>query len=409
MNILLGTHLADNSNLCTLLTSPNLRTNSMQHVYRLQNCGLNSRFLGSGLSFTDYITQTRTMLARVHTDADAQARIEGNAPFELRPQVRDGLSKTYHRGIVLTHGASDSPYHMQHLARFFQAQGWRVMGVLLPGHGTVPGDLLDMHWQEWASTVAYAADRLAVEVDELYLGGFSAGGTLSVRQSVRDERVLGLFLFAPALKISFRAKFANLHKLYSWVSPNAKWVDILPDRDLYKYESFSKNAAAQTYALIADTQAHLRRHTLTIPIFAAASLEDATVDAKTTFRFIVGAQHPASKLLLYAANPATVFKSPRVDTINSVMLERRILSSAHTAIVIAPEDPHYGITGHYANCLHYFMNDHASYVTCCNQPDEVWQGELTRQNLKAGILRRLMYNPHFTSLQESMQQFIANM
>ena len=381
----------------------------MQHPYRLQNCGLNSRFLGNGLSFTDYITQSRTMLAQVHADDYAQARIEGNAPFELWPQTQDGVRKPYHRGIVLTHGASDSPYHMRHLAKFFQEQGWRVMGVLLPGHGTVPGDLLDMHWQEWASTVAYATDQLAEEVDELYLGGFSAGGMLSVRQSVLDERVLGLFLFAPALKISFRAKFANLHKLYSWVSPNAKWVDILPDRDLYKYESFCKNAAAQTYALIADTQAHLRRRILNIPIFAAASMEDATVDTRTTFRFIVEAQHPASKLLLYSADPAAVSKSPRVETINSQMLERRILSSAHTSIVIAPEDPHYGIAGHYANCLHYFMNDHTSYETCCNQPDEVWLGELTKQNLDTGILRRLMYNPHFTSLQESMQRFIANL
>jgi esterase/lipase len=298
---------------------------------------------------------------------------------------------------------------MCHLAKFFQAQGWRVMGVLLPGHGTVPGDLLDMRWQEWASTVAYATDQLAEEVDELYLGGFSAGGMLSLRQSVRDERVQGLFLFAPALKISFRAKFANLHKLYSRVSPNAKWVDILPDRDLYKYESFCKNAAAQTYALIADTQAQLRRSILNIPIFAAASMEDATVDTRATFRFIVEAQHPASKLLLYAADPAAVSKSPRVETINSQMLERRILSSAHTAIVVAPEDPHYGVAGHYANCLHYFLNDHTSYEICCNQPNEAWLGELTKQNLNAGILRRLMYNPHFTSLQESMHRFIANL
>jgi esterase/lipase len=39
---------------------------------------------------------------------------------------------------------------MRHLADFFRQNGFRVMAVLLPGHGTQPGDLLDVTWQEWA-------------------------------------------------------------------------------------------------------------------------------------------------------------------------------------------------------------------------------------------------------------------
>lgn len=395
-------------NLCNLLPSYSFG-DPVQRPDRLQPSGLNSCFAGNGGTFAEYLAGMRAMLEQVHTGTTAQARIEGNAPFELHPQMRDGLRKPYRRGILLTHGLSESPYHLRHLAAFFQAQNFRVMAVLLPGHGTVPGDLLDVPWQEWVKTVAYGSERLAEEADELYLGGFSTGGALSIRQCLTDERVRGLFLFAPALKISSRARLANLHKLYSWLIPWAKWVKVLPDRDLYKYESLSKNAAAQTYALIADLRARLRRYPLNIPVFAAASMDDTTVDTGAMLEFIAAAPHPASRMVLYTTDPAAAAAWPKVEAVNSVLREQRILSSAHTAIVLPPEDSHYGIGGDYANCLHYYHNDSESYEICWTKPDSVWLGELTRQNLSVGILRRLMYNPHFAALKDSMRRFIDSL
>jgi len=89
---------------------------------------------------------------------------------------------------------------MRHLAALFQANGFRVMAVLLPGHGTQPGDLLDTRWQEWARTIAYGTDRLAAEADEVYLAGYSAGAALSIYQSLQDKRVRGLFCFLRRLR-----------------------------------------------------------------------------------------------------------------------------------------------------------------------------------------------------------------
>ena len=372
---------------------------------RLQPSGHNSRFAFGGDSFVDYIEAMRGMLAQVHRGADASERIDGNAPFELSPQTGGHCR----RGILLMHGLLDSPYHMRHLAAFFRDQGFRVMAPLLPGHGTVPGDLLDVKWEEWAKAVAFGANCLAREVDELYLGGFSMGGTLSLRHALIDERVRGMFLFVPALKIAPAAQLANLHKLYSWLRPASKWVDVLPDRDPFKYESFTKNAAAQTYALIAGFHEKLRQRELSLPVFAAASLDDTTVDANTTLEFIKSSPNPASRLVLYATEPKIVTPSPRVETVCSLVPEQRILSSAHTAIVVPPEDAHYGIGGDYANCLHYYRSDSERYKRCWAEPDSTWQGELTRANLNTGVLRRLMYNPHFAELLESMKCFIADL
>lgn len=371
--------------------------------------GENSRFIGEGLAFDEYVRHTTAMLRRAHArlgSAEQEKAVAGNAPFESFPDgdARKGRSKPYRRGVLLTHGLSDSPYFMRYLAAFFQRNGFRVMAPLLPGHGTQPGDLLGMRWREWARAVRYGTECLAAEVDELYLAGYSAGAALSLLQSAQDKRVRGLFLLSPALEISARARWANLHKLYSWLSPENAWVSIMPDRDLYKYESFCKNAAAQMYAL---TQA-LPKRGRDIPMFAVASADDATVHAAATLRFMQQARHPHSRLVWYAAQaPQDVV--PHVEWVDSVLPGQRILSSAHTAIVMPPEDAHYGAAGDYMNCLHYYPNDMRNYAMCLSSPRDAWQGEVTEQNLGRGLLRRLTYNPHYAALETAMQEFIEGL
>ena len=381
---------------------------------RHQPSGLNAGFNGNGLPFAEYVALNREILCKAHlkTHAVDLAKIaDGNAPFELKPGSSDfaGRKKTWRRGVLLTHGLTDSPYFMRHLAAFFRENGFRVMAILLPGHGTQPGDLLDADWHEWAEAVAYGADRLAEEADEVYLGGLSAGGALSIYQSLHDERIRGLFLFAPALKISPRAKWANLHRLYSWLIPSGKWLDIKPDRDIYKYESFPKNVAAQMHALTREIGAGLQKKEINIPVFAAASADDATVDVSATLEFMARVRHPSSRLVLYSTEPDKYpcgIAPEKLELVNSVAPEQKILCSAHTAIVLPPDDPHYGAAGEYANCAHYYPGDMGKYTTCISHPEQAWQGELTEQNLKAGILRRLMYNPNFAALKVSMRHFI---
>ena len=91
------------------------------------------------------------------------------------------------------------------------------------------------------------------------------------------------------------------------------------------------------------------------------------------------------------------------------MPEKRILSSAHTAIVVPPDDAHYGANGGYANCLHYYDNDSDRYKACMSQPGEVWWGETSERNLERGLLRRLMYNPHYAAMEASLQKFIQGL
>lgn len=384
---------------------------------RHQASGLNTQFIGDQLTFADYVERSRDMISKTHTAANIARLnkiVEGNAPFELKPPAScpSGHGKPYRRGVLLTHGLTDSPYFMRYLGSFFQENCFRVMAILLPGHGTQPGDLLDVSWREWAKAEAYGTDQLAAEVEEVYLAGFSTGGALSVYQSQGDPRVRGLFLFSPALKISALGALANLHKIYSWTFPSAKWLDVMPDKDIYKYESFPKNAAAQIYALTQAVHSRLQEHAVSIPVFAAASQDDTTVMTSATVEFMAHTLAPSSKLTLYSTDTSKAspgFPAEKLEMVNSVFPEQKILSSAHTAILVPPEDGHYGVAGDYSNCLHYYPDEMGKYDACNNKPKEDFQGELTKENLKAGILRRLMYNPNFAELKVSLKKFIDNL
>ncbi len=355
------------------------------------------------------------MLQRAHQQlgsAPNEQLINGNAPFELKPALGNskftGKNNAYQRGIVLTHGLTDSPYFMRALGEFFAAQGFVVMAILLPGHGTQPGDLLTVHRDEWAQTLAYAVDCLAQQVDEVYLGGLSTGATLSIQHSLQDARIRGLFLFSPALKITPRAAFAKFHLLISWLAPRSAWVEIQPDRDLYKYESLTKNAVAQTYALTQNVQQQLRQKTLNLPIFSAFSNDDATVNNTATLAFMAQANHANNHTVLYATQ-ALKLAQKNIDCVLMHDTAQHILSSAHTAIVLPDDDAHYGAAGNYANCAHYFPDHPTNYASCVRNAPTINRGEINPENLQQGMMKRLMTNPKFAQLKISLRKFIESL
>ena len=65
-----------------------------------------------------------------------------NRTFEIIAENNRG-------GALLIHGLTDSPYSMRRLARILHEQGISVLCLRMPGHGTVPGALTDVAWEDW--------------------------------------------------------------------------------------------------------------------------------------------------------------------------------------------------------------------------------------------------------------------
>jgi esterase/lipase len=378
---------------------------------RLTPSGLNSGFVfDSTQPYSSYIEHYRQIILAARTDLDnpdREATLAANLPFELKPDqsvfplAADGR---YHKGIILVHGLSDSPYLMKALAEHFQSRGFLVRAILLPGHGTRPGDLTKVKEEDWRRALAYAAQATNLQVEHLYLAGFSTGGALAVEYAlVHPDSLAALFLFSPCLQVkSSGARWAGLVGLFR------TWLDTNNDRDYAKYESFPFNAAVQIIALTDRIRKSTELHPggLALPIFTALSWEDETVDSAFTVDFFQKRlSNPANRLLLYSGERTPpVFPDPRITVVSSFLPGRKILDLSHLALTLPAEDPHYGSAGDYRNCLHYPAAS-VEFADCAAGRAK-WLGERTAANLKNGLLQRLTWNPRYTLQNDELDHFI---
>jgi alpha-beta hydrolase superfamily lysophospholipase len=130
-----------------------------------------------------------------------------NRSFELVPDSPRGA-------VLLVHGLTDSPYSMRALAETFFAEGFHVVVLRLPGHGTIPAALCDVSWKDWYEAVVIAARYTAARAgpgQPFLAGGYSTGAPLLSLYAVRATsdpslpRPQQLYLLSAAIGVS---KFA---------------------------------------------------------------------------------------------------------------------------------------------------------------------------------------------------------
>ncbi len=387
------------------------RLAAIELAARHRETRVNSEFRYAGMAFHGYANHMRRVIARTRVDLDGPRRlaiIDANSPFEWRPTAPQcRKAGAVRRGVLLIHGLTDSPYLMRDVGRFFLARCFLVRAIVLPGHGTVPGDLLQVRYQAWVQAARFGLVSFTNEVDALYVAGFSTGAALAVHLALQDEPIRGLILLSPAIKIKSSLGFmANWHKAVSWAASEKEWMDVAPDDDYAKYESFPFNAADQIYLLTQDLERMAEDKPLRVPMFMALSGDDMTVDAEDAIAFFKAQPHPASRLVLYTNRTPDERTDPRVERRRSAYPEQDVLNFSHLGIAVAPGNPHYGRRGDYHNCLHYLQRPQA-WDACKIARRPVKYGEITEANLEHHIMRRLTYNPDFDRLMAAVQAFVA--
>lgn len=381
--------------------------------YALRRKTLGERHRPSGLNqgFTPadgidaYITAATGMIeaARVFTAGQERASvIAGNAPFMLRPHPQ----RERGAALLMVHGLTDSPFVTRDLAAYFQDQGFSVLSLLLPGHGSRPGDLLGARWQDWVRAHRWAVDCLARSHDSVYLCGFSLGAALNLYQALTDERICGLFLFSPAFRVH---PAASISCAFQWLGqrlPALRWLDVQPDDDAFKYESVATNAVCQAVTLERRVRQLHALRPLRVPLFIGASEDDATVVSSAALALFGKADTRHKRMLYYSRRQPGVPAGVRL--IHSVMPDKRIISSAHTAMIVSPANPHYGEAGDYAFCAHYYRGDPARYARC-KAFDEDALGEMGLEGGGVRVVRRLTWNPWYNELLGELDRFIEKL
>lgn len=360
--------------------------------------GLNTTFHGGGGSFQDYITHVQNFirLARIDlTPENSNQIINANSPFEFRPK------NPTKNGILLIHGLYDSPYSLRAIGRYFCERGFLVRSVLLPGNGTVPGDLTHVHYQDWIKATQYGVDSFRNEVEEVYLLGFSLGGALAIHYAIlHPNSIKKLFLFAPALKSRrIEAGFLiRVYQLLSYVDKSYCWYQVVKQSSYARYECYPTNAAYQAYELMKETRKLTLKNTLEMPIFMALSADDESIDVKTVLDFFRAQKNPDNTLLLYT-NAETDAKESKIIYRKSAFPHERIIDLAHTSLINPPEDVHYGKNGEFKDFQHY-SND------LTKNPGEIYFGSILKKNLKKYVIQRLSFNPDFPEMLKIINNFL---
>lgn len=326
-------------------------------------------------------------------DVNKEQIVFANSPFEH-------THSTAKKGVLLLHGLYDSPCMMRSLSDYFVARGFNVRAVLLPGQGTVPGDLLEVKYQEWIDSAEYGMRCFEGEVDELYVAGFSMGGVLATYLALLyPERVRALLLWAPAFVLRPMLRVvAYGHRLLQGLLPDPQWLTVMPEIDYAKYASFCVNSLSQLSALIKKVNTLWAKQALLPPSFWVVAQGDEVLQTEALLKLFLMNTSMKSELIYYSQKEK-IFSDARLSWRSSRRPDEKIVDFSHVALPIAPSHFHYGVEGDYSRQL---------LMTLGKQNRTVkYYGSLKNIQLaNRRALTRLTYNPDFYYMTQRMDCFL---
>jgi alpha-beta hydrolase superfamily lysophospholipase len=309
-------------------------------------------------------------------------------------------------GILLLHGLTDSPYSLRSIGSALVNQGYKVVGLRLPGHGTIPGALRQFEVEDLAAATRLGMQDLRTQLGAgkpIYIVGYSNGAALAVDycldalQDGTRPMPAGLVLISPALGITPLAAIGRIRTGLSELPGfgRAAWQLLEREIDPFKFQSFPFHAAGATQRLTSRVSRRIARLARAgavqglPPMLAFVSTVDATVQAPAVVDALLGRlapgrhelvlfdvnrhsvvqpllvadpapftrmilaqpQRPFALTLVSNLNPDTLRVSQRrvpagstVATVTPLELEwpRTVFSLSHVALPFAPDDPLYG-------------------------------------------------------------------
>ena len=126
-------------------------------------------------------------------------------PFYLENSAKNSI-------VVFIHGFMGSPQQFSRLAKNVHAQGYSVLSLLLPGHGSAVRAFSSVTMEKWQGYVNDEIDRLSPEYDGIFIVGHSMGCLLAINAAaMHNANIRGLFLIACPLKLRwFSAQFLKV-------------------------------------------------------------------------------------------------------------------------------------------------------------------------------------------------------
>jgi alpha-beta hydrolase superfamily lysophospholipase len=248
-----------------------------------------------------------------------------NRSFELSADNPRG-------GVLLLHGLTDSPYSLRALGELLNERalgellnekGYWVVGLRLPGHGTIPSSLRFARWQDMAAATRIAMAHIAEKVGQgpVHIAGYSNGAALALDhalESIDDPEVpkpASLILISPSIGVSAAAALAGPTATISKVPGLGRlaWSQTTLEFDPYKYNSFPVNGGAIARGLTQSVASRIATLSQTDqaasfpPVLVFKSAVDATVSIDAVVdRLLARLPDNGNELVLFDINRSAV-------------------------------------------------------------------------------------------------------
>ena len=260
--------------------------------------------------------------------------------------------------VVLLHGMSDSPYSLRALGLALHANGYHVLGLRLPGHGTIPAGLRDVKAVDMIAAVRLAIAHMTMQPGDLpiHIAGYSTGATLALDytlDAMTDDNLpvpASLVLLSPAIGVHPVAGLASLTDSLSGVPGlgGLAWADVMPEFDPYKYNSFPTNAGDVVHKLTRSVKqrivARARSGPANVlpPVLVFKSAVDATVTTDAVVDNLLSLLEPdRHELVLFDVNrmaARSTFMTADPGPINRRLLDDETLPFGVTFVGNADEN-----------------------------------------------------------------------
>ena len=300
-------------------------------------------------------------------------------------------------------------FFVQYRDNHYKGKQLLVRSLLLPGHGTRPGDLLNVQLESWIKATRYAIDTCAAQSDKLIVLGFSLGASLGIYQALLKAPIDALILICPALSLKSKLAYVLSHwgKFVTRAHPRLQWFRACSERDYAKYQSVPFNAIDQSIRLCHKIQ-HLSQHEqITIPQFVALTEDDEVVAPQATVNYFKKQPNPKNKLLIYSNKAVQAQPHPQITYRYSAYPDKKILNFSHVCLPVAPDHPHYGSNGDHFDLLHY--QSPLGKLLPKSKLNPVYSGAINWRELINYPMSRLHYNPDFPHLTRMIDNFMLDL
>lgn len=190
------------------------------------------------------------------------------------------LQGTNNKGVLLIHGYTGTPAEMRLLGEHLYQEGYTVLGVRLPGHGTTPEELNETIWQDWYAEAKKGFERLEKCCSEVMVAGLSMGGLLAIKVAAELPVKKAAFLSAPMFVFDKRITFVSILRFFIPVLKKRKRNYFVAEKYNLAYDIMPTKPLVSLFKLVDICKKQLLKK-ITVPCIVMQSKIEHTVEPKS--------------------------------------------------------------------------------------------------------------------------------